>query len=367
MNYQLFFLLLIAIGIPFFQEKSRNGLGGIKGYIIYSCFILILQSGLRNIAVGADTFAYYNYFVDTINWEWSRVWHNFYAVYVEGVGKDAGYKLLMKLFGLISSEYQIYLLFIATLFFVSFGRLLLKFVNSYLNVFISILIYQAFFYGFFSVTGLRQSVATSIVFFAIPFIQSRKLIPFSILIILAAFIHKSALIVFPFYFIAKLSKSHTALIFALIFFPIFFALRTQIVLWMTNFSITESYQGYATVKDDAKGAIGFILYLITTAILVLIVSVGRKADFRSTMMTNALSIAIILSPGTFIDGALMRTVQYFSVFTMFQLPNTISLINYGRLKQWLRIVTILILLFKIISRNDQYGFFWETMPLSSNY
>jgi len=367
MNYQLFFLFLIVIGIPFFRQYTTDSHRGLHGYIIYSCIILILQSGLRNIAIGADTFAYYNYFEDTIKWDWHRVWFNFYSVYIDGVGKDAGYKLFMKLFGLISSDYQIYLLFIATIFFTSLGRLLLKYVNSYLNVFIAILIYQAFFYGFFSITGLRQTIATSIVFFAIPLIQSRRLLSFTTMIILAAFIHKSALLFYPFYFVALSPKPRIILIYVLILFPVFFFLRTQIVLLMTSFSITESYQGYATFRDDTKGAIGFIAYLIVTAILVIIVYKKRKLDFESTMMTNALSLAIIFSPATFIDGALMRIVQYFSVFTMFQLPNIISLVSEYRLRQYLRIALILTLFVKVISRNDVYGFFWESMPLGGNY
>ena len=55
----IFFLALIGLsvyketGTPLQQKNAR------KKYIIFMMLLLVLQSGLRNLAVGGDTYQYY--------------------------------------------------------------------------------------------------------------------------------------------------------------------------------------------------------------------------------------------------------------------------------------------------------------------
>ena len=59
--------------------------------------LLILQSGLRHVAVGADTYQYFiNHYVEVERSSWSSLWQDCLVFYNERVGKDPGYHLFLK-------------------------------------------------------------------------------------------------------------------------------------------------------------------------------------------------------------------------------------------------------------------------------
>ena len=120
------FLSLIAAwyysqGLTLLNQDHRR-----KQYVIFICILLILQSGLRHLSVGTDTFAYKIMFDNIKFTSWEQIWQNFYDVYVLGEGKDAGYPLLEKLFQIFFPEYQIFLFAIAIFFFGSLGQFLYR-------------------------------------------------------------------------------------------------------------------------------------------------------------------------------------------------------------------------------------------------
>ena len=124
MEIQLLVLMLALLGAWYYSllpaatpiRENRNR----KNYIIFICIILILQSALRHVAVGADTYAYYLKFEEIKLTSWQEIWENFRSVYVLGEGKDAGYPLIQKVFQFFSGEYRIFLFFVAVIFFASF-------------------------------------------------------------------------------------------------------------------------------------------------------------------------------------------------------------------------------------------------------
>lgn len=113
MEIQLLVLMLAFLGAWYYSllpaatpiRENRNR----KNYIIFICIILILQSALRHVAVGADTYAYYLKFEEIKLTSWQEIWENFRSVYVLGEGKDAGYPLIQKVFQFFSGEYRIFL------------------------------------------------------------------------------------------------------------------------------------------------------------------------------------------------------------------------------------------------------------------
>ncbi|WP_133126210.1 EpsG family protein, partial [Vibrio breoganii] len=60
---------------------------------------------------------------------------------------------------------------------------------------------------FFIFNGIRQAVALSLVFFSFRYIESRKLVPFLLIIAFAYLFHRSVLLVAPIYFVYKLNLS----------------------------------------------------------------------------------------------------------------------------------------------------------------
>lgn len=373
MEIQLLVLMLALLGAWYYSllpaatpiRENRNR----KNYIIFICIILILQSALRHVAVGADTYAYYLKFEEIKLTSWQEIWENFRSVYVLGEGKDAGYPLIQKVFQLFSEEYRIFLFFVAVIFFSSLGYFIYTQTKHISDVFVAIAIYEVLFYSFFSITGLRQTLATAFTFWGLHFIRQRKLWQYTLLLICAAFIHKSVLLFYPFYFIARLNRPRQLLSASFVIFPFMFVFGRSVAGIMALLSAQDNYMGYALSEANPTGAVDFSIFLLGCGILGWIaLRNAKQRDNDMPIIYNAISIAIIFTPLTWIDSSLMRIVQYFSIFILVFLPYVINNLfrDYQTRTVVILVLTILFVTV-IIMRNVDYAFMWEQMQLDSNY
>lgn len=373
MEIQLLVLVLALLGAWYYSSlpastpirENRNR----KNYIIFVCIILILQSALRHVAVGADTYAYYLKFEEIKLTSWQEIWENFRSVYVLGEGKDAGYPLIQKVFQLFSEEYRIFLFFVAVIFFSSLGYFIYTQTKHISDVFVAIAIYEVLFYSFFSITGLRQTLATAFTFWGLHFIRQRKLWQYTLLLICAAFIHKSVLLFYPFYFIARLNRPRQLLSASFVIFPFMFVFGRSVAGIMALLSAQDNYMGYALSEANPTGAVDFSIFLLGCGILGWIaLRNAKQRDNDMPIIYNAISIAIIFTPLTWIDSSLMRIVQYFSIFILVFLPYVINNLfrDYQTRTVVILVLTILFIMV-IIMRNVDYAFMWEQMQLDSNY
>ena len=373
MEIQLLVLMLALLGAWYYSllpaatpiRENRNR----QNYIIFICIILILQSALRHVAVGADTYAYYLKFEEIKLTSWQEIWENFRSVYVLGEGKDAGYPLIQKVFQFFSGEYRIFLFFVAVIFFSSLGYFIYTQTKYISDVFVAIAIYEVLFYSFFSITGLRQTLATAFTFWGLHFIRQRKLWQYTLLIICAAFIHKSVLLFYPFYFIARLNRSRQLLAASFVIFPVMFVFGRSVAGIMALLSAQDNYMGYALSDANPTGAVDFSIFLLGCGILGWIaLRNAKQRDSDMPIIYNAISIAIIFTPLTWIDSSLMRIVQYFSIFILVFLPYVINNLFRDYQTRIVAIVVLMVLFVSvIIMRNVDYAFMWEQMQLNSNY
>lgn len=373
MEIQLLVLVLALLGAWYYSSLPASTPirenWNRKNYIIFVCIILILQSALRHVAVGADTYAYYLKFEEIKLTSWQEIWENFRSVYVLGEGKDAGYPLIQKVFQLFSEEYRIFLFFVAVIFFSSLGYFIYTQTKHISDVFVAIAIYEVLFYSFFSITGLRQTLATAFTFWGLHFIRQRKLWQYTLLLICAAFIHKSVLLFYPFYFIARLNRPRQLLSASFVIFPFMFVFGRSVAGIMALLSAQDNYMGYVLSEANPTGAVDFSIFLLGCGILGWIaLRNAKQRDNDMPIIYNAISIAIIFTPLTWIDSSLMRIVQYFSIFILVFLPYVINNLfrDYQTRTVVILVLTILFVTV-IIMRNVDYAFMWEQMQLDSNY
>ena len=372
MYVQILLLLIIFIVGALMQNEAHdksivkyNHLR--RNYIIFCCTLLVIQSGLRNVAVGADTYAYKLLFEDINNWTWDDVLNYFRMVYIDKEGKDAGYKILMKLFTLISSDYQFYLVCVAVFFFYALGNFLYKNTVKVEDIFLAIVVYQALFYEFFSITGTRQTIATAFCLLTYEQIKKNKLVKFIFIILIAVTIHKSALLFIPFFFVAKYKKSWILLVVSILCFPILFSISKLFAYQLALLSDSEEYLAY--VEDITSGAWGFLFFYIFIA-LIGIWRYKKTIVIEDTYrLYNAFALALLFIPLTFTSSSLMRVVQYYSIYMLLFLPailNTFS--NKEKIKkQVLWFGLMVIFLYRIINLNYEFAWCWEYMKLGDNY
>jgi transmembrane protein EpsG len=286
-----------------------------------------------------------------------------------GFGKDPGYAIFVKTIQLIFPEYRFFLFGVAILFFTSFYRLTIIYAKKYSDVLLSLVIYFAIYYSFFSITGLRQTIATSVALLALPYIAKRQFFRFAIAVLLVSFIHKSVLLILPLYYIANIKKTRLLYICSLIIFPISITFARQIAFFLASVSGGEDYMSYALSTYETSGAITFSVLLVVTAICSLFAISTRQcqellADVKYRILFNSVPIALTLVPLTFVDPTLQRVGQYYSIFIIWLLPIILIAIDKSKVV-WT--IFFAIILFTIISHDSQYAFMWQEMQLGANY
>lgn len=363
-------LLLIALAylvMTSYQERGDTPINRHK-YVTWLIWVLVLQSALRHFGIGIDTFSYYRDFEYTRDFRtWDIVWQNFYDVYVLGEGKDAGYWLLMKAFSTVCPSFRVYLFCVAICFFVPFYRLVEKKLTSLRQLYLSFCVYQVMFYSFFSITGIRQTIATIATFYCVKFIEERKLWKFVAVLVVASFIHKSVFLFLPFYFILKYSNSRVVLLGSLCSLPFIFGVARKLATFMVDISGAETYRMYAESEMETSGAANFLIFIVTAAVMTLIAKY-RNPDKISDLLACAMALAVFFTPMMWVDTSLMRVIQYYSIFTVIAIPLSVDYISKNLVvRKLLYIAMFIIFLFTIIRHNYDYAFFWQEMQLEQQY
>ena len=355
MYFQLIIFIISVLGLYIFKETGSDARRYLmrKKYVALIMFLFIIQSGFRNLAIGADTYAYAIKFQEDSNESWQYFFSNF------GDIKDVGYHILTKFFSTIINDFRIFLIAIACFFFYALGRIFIKYLNSSYDVLIAISLYQCLFYSFFSITGLRQTIATGFLLILIPYFLEKKYIHTTILFVCAFLMHKSALIFFIFFILSKFKRSKYVLMIA-------FALFIPMFSWQSGFgkiiegTMMDSYAHYME-QEFTSGAFTFMAFILLLGFFTFI-KVDKIINGYNYIFINALAVAILLTPLLALDPNNQRIVQYFSIFSLLVLPNVCNAyeLNKGNSKI-LHMIIFTIFAYYILSRNLEYKFFWQDM------
>lgn len=361
----LFFGLVFSKGSMQKVDYSSNR----KIYIWIISLILILQSGLRNVAVGDDTYAYFLMFEDVKTMSWSTIYQSILEFYELGIGKDPGYLVFQKIFQLVVFDYQVFIFIVATMFFGALGNFIYKNTSRLIDAIIAFVIYTVLFYSFFSITGIRQTIATAATLYGYELIKRKKLIPFLILLILASTIHKSVLIFIPFYFVARIKNPKYLYRVILLLFPLLMIYKNSMSDYLRVFGGYEQYdefEGAGTYTFTAMFLLISIVALWRSEIII-------KNNNNAQHFYNAFAIALLFIPLTWINPTMMRIVQYFSIFMLLFIPEIIHSFQVisNKVKAYITRFTIILLILLFLksnwNRDVSYAFFWQEMRLPENY
>ena len=305
-----------------------------KQYTVLLSFILILISGLRNLAVGDDTYNYFLSYEELYNSSIKDIIEDFKDSYTYGLGKDPGYSLLGKVFQTLIPFFRPFLLLIQTSFYAGMGYMIYKNTTSIYQEFIAFLVFTILFMGF-SYTGCRQVLVLGATMYSMELIKQKKLLKFLLLILVLSTIHKSVLVFLPFYFIAHFKHSHLLLILTLCILPFLFANAGLIILLMAETSQVEQYEAYVNGYAGAGTPI-FTSLVIAIGIFYLFRRKQLKKIYPNQhIFGNALVMTIGLTPLTWIDPTMMRLLMYFSTFIPVLLALSIDSIQDLRIKNLL--------------------------------
>lgn len=188
-------------------------------FCVITCLIVSLFQGFRSFSVGTDLTSYipsYEIIGEQI--------HNIENL--NFLNYEPGYVIYNKLLYLLGFDKRGFLIITAMIIQIPIFYTIYKYSK---NPFFSILIYFAFANFIITFSGLRQSIAMALCFFAYSFIKEKKIIHFMLNILVAATFHTSALfcmILYPLYYV-KLDRKK--IFWMLCFLVVVFILKNKII------------------------------------------------------------------------------------------------------------------------------------------
>lgn len=314
---------------------------------------LVLVSGLRSAGIG-DTWGYmYYYKIIGTNIDQALT------------GKDLGFNILVVLLNKISSNPQL-LIFVAALIT---NILVIKVIYDYADPFeLGTFLYITSGSFLVSMNGLRQFLASAIIFAAIKWLIDGQWKKYFFLVLLASTLHLSALIMIPAYFIARRKAwSRTTIIMIFLTVTTFVFFKPAITV-LFNFMGDNQYSHYRDYLTK-PGLGANVIRIIIAAIPLILAFLGRRSLRRfwtySDYIVNMSLMNFIFTLFAVYNWVIARLTIYFGLFNFLLLPWIIKYIFERESKKLMYLVLVACYLiffyyeniaFKILYRSDYLPF-----------
>lgn len=364
-------LLFLVFCINTFTKKLRNA---DKRYISVMFIVLATMMMFRSMYVGNDTYKYVTLFEEI-----SKT--NNLDSYIESSRYETGFVYLCRLLSYIWNDPQI--LFIVTGAFTAFafGR----FIYKYSDIpWMSVLMFLTLQFFDLSLSGVRQILSVSMLLFAYDYMIDRKLLKFSLIVLLASTIHGSAVMFFLLYPLT--AKKRGVSFFAVsigvavcifVGFDILIkgveVIFPQYVKYLTGDS--KSYSSSATVAS-------FFMFLLWLAVYVAGTGYAKKyversglsaeAENRKIYIDSVHEIAVwmgVIMLFLSMQGTILNRFKYiFSVPIIVYYPNMLKNISQRPIQQTIIFISCMVFIAYISiihtfrpewQSSFPYTFFWE--------
>ncbi len=352
MIYYANILILFLVDIIFPKTERKNKII----FCVTATLLWVLISGLRSTSIGADTETYRLMFNEVLGTSWKEVIGNFrYYLASEGA-KDPGYTLLVKIIQIFTQNYQVYLVVVACVIFIPMGVWIYRYSE---DPFISYLIFSALFYSFLAITGIRQSIAMSlVVFIGYGLVKKKKYIRFIILVLIASAIHRGVLIALLYLPLSRLVKSRANIVYMVL------AIGLALILFVLRDSYTTLMAGILNFERYAiqqEGATPYTFTLIYISLLIVTILCHQRTMEKhpsSVMYVGAMFIGLICLPMVYVNQSAMRGVQMFSIYMMLLIPQILDTIFTKRDQVLVKMILAAVILVLLYTNNPTYAFFW---------
>ncbi|WP_028611943.1 EpsG family protein [Paenibacillus harenae] len=255
----LLVVFLCAIFARYFSVSTSAGLTSIQPNKVLAAgaaLTLVLVAGLRN-NIGDTVFYIHSYRVDDFSW----------GSIIQK--KDIGFGLLQMLLKQISNDPQILLFVTAMITNLLIVAVLYKY-SRQLDLSLYIYITSGAF--IVSMNGVRQFLAAAMVFAVTKSLFDGKWKTYMLVVLFASFIHQSALIMIPLYFIVR-RKAWTGVTFLFLFLAILVVMGFQQFSELLFSALKDTQYGdYASFEEGGAS----VLRVIVLGLPLIIAFLGRE-------------------------------------------------------------------------------------------
>lgn len=327
--------VLLMLAAIFFGDTNKGiksiGLKKSNNVTPLNCLFIALwcMLALKAETIGSDTMSYIRVFNEAVSWNKIASGKFFEELFINKSRYETGYVVFNRVVAYFTENPQ-WIFVITATFFVLVCRKLIceKSTDMYLSIFLFIAL--RFFY--FSMSGLRQAIAMYICVIAYKYIEMRRPIIFVLCVILAMQFHITAVIFFLAYPLSfmKFNKLNCFLIIvcgAIVF------LSFDVILTKVLGYVPEYYSHYTSTVRFKAGNIGNILVAIVQLIFLLLSAFsayGKEKKETSSafdepsFMKNMMLVSVLLSVVSIKATTLDRLYYYFWIFAIIYIPNVIN-------------------------------------------
>ncbi len=275
--YYISIMALTGSGCLFAKKKDNKAL---VCYLTLSASVLILIASFR-YAVGFDYFSYRRIYEKVAT-------QTFEEIIITRRSEPLLY-LLCKIFCLMGCSYHTFLFCINTFLLI----VAMRFIYQYSKLpWFSVYLYITLQFLAYNMNLVRQSVAVSFFLLAYPYIRERKLIPYTILIIIGGLFHNSLFIMWPLYIFLPIKGSRKLFvgltiitILGYIAFDPIFAIIQPIIL--------KNYNNYSQSYFWQPSSITYVIPSVVYTVLIYLFRDQIDPSRRSTYLNSAIYQCII--------------------------------------------------------------------------
>ncbi len=309
--FLIFIYRLLFLEGSFFKNK--------KYFLFFSFLSIALVVGLRGSSVGEDTIHYseelYNVFLQM---SWKAV-----LTHPEGVvwsiwGESIEYlfAILYKLVQLFKGSGQVFILVVALITCNQFARFIYRNINKHVFFATLVFLLDSLYMGAFN--GIRQMLALSIAINAYEYVEKKEYKKAFLIILVAFFIHSSAIIMLPFlmlHFVKNYRKGVVIIVAVSIVAPLSINVVAAVVTKLIPKYSAYFMENYWT--NSIKGTL--ILWAILIVLIVYLFAYGIKNKDEFFGIMGAILYMTVELMGLRIS-AFTRITYYFRVFLLMFFP-----------------------------------------------
>ena len=244
------------------------------------------------------------------------------------LGWEKGYILLNKLVAAFTSHGH--MLFAAAAFLSLIGPFYMIWKYSK-NEFLSVFLYLNLSFLYMDMNYMRQSIALSIICFSYPFIRDKKFWRFLLIVIAAAFFHKSALYMIPVYFVLLLKADWKA--FVLYMSGLAAGLITS--KWVVNFilqKLNSDYLGSRFIENGISWYYGIFVLVFCCGFFLMIPFLKKKP--RTVQISVHFALLTFVWQAIMLKHSLLERFSFYSlIFLLVALPECLYVFEKRYKKQ----------------------------------
>lgn len=303
------------------KEKSFNGRLFLT---VLFCFFAIIQSSLRDInklPQGNDTPAYYSIYQIVSNSSWKTVIYGTDFNISDYTERDFGFPVFMKATQLIYDDFTFFMFLTAFIFIVPLSMLIFKYVKSYFGLILAFLFYFSIFTNIVN-SFMRQAIALGLFLYSIRYVVKQQWKKYYSIVIIAFTIHTSSIVVFPFYFMPKLSRSRKWLSFAFVLFPVLIYFQSTLFGYFITGTLYDTY-----LDTEAVSPINYLLLILLISVLSFIsYEIIKKVKEYEILISGVIGLLLLL-PVVMMGNTMLRISYYYALFLIPLLPVILDNIN----------------------------------------